>query len=58
MPKAVAIEVEFRRRQLGLSQYEVAASIGCSQSQYANAIRGHDPLSAFVTNRLRELLVT
>jgi hypothetical protein len=56
MPKPVAIEAEFRRQQLGLSQHELAAKIGCSQGQYANAIRGHDPLSAFVTNRLREVL--
>jgi hypothetical protein len=56
LPKAVAIEAEFRRQQLGLSQDELAARIGCSQGQYANAIRGHDPLSAFVANRLRDVL--
>lgn len=55
MPPAVAVETEFRRRQLGLSQREYAARIGVSQGQYANAIRGHDPISPFAINRLREL---
>jgi hypothetical protein len=56
LPKVVAIEAEFKRRRIGLSQHELAARIGCSQGQYANAIRGHDPLSPFVTNRLRDVL--
>lgn len=55
VPAAVALEMEHRRRRLGLSQCEIAARIGISQGQYANAIRGHDPLSAFAVNRLRDV---
>jgi hypothetical protein len=54
VPPAVALEMEHRRRQLGLSQRELAARVGISQGQYANAIRGHDPLAAFAVNRLRD----
>ena len=57
VPSVVAIEIEFRRNQLGLSQRQIAGMIGRSQGQYANAIRGHDPISAPVVNRLRELLL-
>jgi hypothetical protein len=56
VPAAVALEIEFRRRQLGLSQREVATLIGRSQGQVANAIRGHDPIAGAVVNRLRNLL--
>jgi hypothetical protein len=58
MPPAVAAETEFRRRQLDLSQRELAARVGLSQGQYANAIRGHDPISARATRRLRDLLLS
>lgn len=54
---AVAVELEFHRRRLRLSQRQLASMVGRSQGQYANAIRGHDPLSATVVNRLRELLL-
>jgi hypothetical protein len=57
VPPAVAVEIEFRRRQRGLSQRQVGAMIGCSQGQYANAIRGHDPISSAAINRLREILL-
>jgi len=57
MPKVVAIETEFRRRRLGLSQRAVAARIGISQGQYANAIRGRDPTSRAATSRLRAVLL-
>jgi hypothetical protein len=57
IPPAVAVEMEFRRRRLGLSQNELGSMIGRSQGQYANAIRGHDPISATAVNRLRELLL-
>jgi hypothetical protein len=57
VPAAVALELEHRRRQLCLSQREYAAKLGVSQGQYANARRGHDPLSAFAVNRARELPV-
>jgi hypothetical protein len=55
VPPAVAVEIEFRRRRLGLSQREYAAKLGISQSQLANALRGHDPISAFAVNRAREI---
>jgi hypothetical protein len=58
MPPAVALETEFMRRRRGLSQRRLACLIGRSQSQYANAIRGHDPISAISVNRLRDVLLT
>jgi transcriptional regulator with XRE-family HTH domain len=57
VPPSVAREIEFRRRQRGLSQRELGKLIGRSQGQLANALRGHDPVSAFVVNRLREVLL-
>jgi len=38
-------EIEFRRQQRGLSQYELASLIGLSQWQLANALRSHDPIA-------------
>jgi hypothetical protein len=57
VPPAVRVEIEWRRRQLGLSQIDLAALIGRSQGQLANALRGHDPISATVVNRLRAILI-
>src|SRR5262249_49249268 len=57
MPPAVRVEVEWRRRQLGLSQVDLAAMIGRSQGQLANALRGHDPISGTVVHRLRDILI-
>jgi transcriptional regulator with XRE-family HTH domain len=57
MPPSGAREIEFRRRQLGLSQTDLASLIGRSQGQLANALRGHDPISATVVNRLRDILI-
>jgi hypothetical protein len=56
VPPSVALEIEHLRHRHGLSQREIAARIGISQGQYANARRGHDPLSAFAVNRLRDVL--
>jgi hypothetical protein len=56
VPPSVALEIEHHRHRHGLSQREIAARIGVSQGQYANACRGHDPLSAFAVNRLRDVL--
>jgi hypothetical protein len=57
MPPSVAREIEFLRRQFGLSQTELATLIGRSQGQLANALRGHDPISGAAVNRLREVLI-
>jgi Helix-turn-helix len=57
VPPAVRVEIEWRRQQLGLTQDQLAAMIGRSQGQYANAIRGHDPISGIVVNRLRDILI-
>jgi hypothetical protein len=57
MPPSVGREIEFLRRQLGLSQTQLANLIGRSQGQLANALRGHDPISATVVNRLRAILI-
>lgn len=58
IPPPVAFEIEFRRKQLGLSQRELAKLIGRSQGQLANALRGHDPISRTAVNRLREILLS
>ena len=58
MLAAVAEEAEFRHRLLNLSQRELAALVGLCQGQYANAIRGHDPISARATNRLSDVLLS
>jgi transcriptional regulator with XRE-family HTH domain len=58
IPRPVAAEIEFRRQQHGLSQRQLAAMAGVLQGTLANAIRGHDPISARVVNRLRDVLLT
>jgi len=45
-------EIEFRRQQRGLSQYELASLIGRSQGQLANALRSHDPIAKVSTGCL------
>lgn len=55
VPGAVTAEIGFRRKQLG--QRELAKLIGRSQGQLANALRGHDPMSAASVNRLRDALL-
>ena len=57
VPPVVAEEIEFRRHQLGWSQRELARRCCISQPQLANALRAHDPLSSWVTNRLRDILL-
>jgi hypothetical protein len=57
IPRAVAEEIKFRRRQLGLSQRQLAIRVGRSQGQISNAIRGHDPISAAAVNRIRDVLL-
>jgi hypothetical protein len=57
VPPAVAVEIEFKRRRLGLTQRQLGDMIGRSQGQIANALRGHDPIASSVVNRLRDVLV-
>lgn len=57
MSPALAVKIEFRRRQHGLSQSRLGSMIGISQGHLANALRRHDPISSFVANRLREIFV-
>jgi hypothetical protein len=57
IPPAVGVEIEFRRQRLGLTQRQLGVLIGRSQGQLANAVRGHDPISASTVNRLREILL-
>jgi hypothetical protein len=58
VPRAVATEIEFHRKRRGWTQSELAGKIGRSQGQYANAMRGHDPISQSAVNRLRENLLS
>ena len=53
VPPAVALEIEFLRRQCGWSQRQLGNKISRSQGQIANALRGHDPISSLAVNRLR-----
>lgn len=57
MPRSVAREIEFVRRQHRWTQIELGLRIGRCQGHLANVLRGHDPLSRFATNRLREALL-
>jgi hypothetical protein len=56
VPTPVAETIEFRRQRAGLSQRELANRCGIGQPQLANALRGHDPLSAWVVTRIKEVL--
>ena len=58
VPRAVAEEIKFRQRQRGLTQRQLSELVGLSQGQLANALRGHDPISARAVNRLRDVLLT
>ncbi|WP_319798565.1 hypothetical protein [Nitrobacter sp.] len=57
MPRAVAYETEFLRRQRGWTQAELGLRIGRRQPHVANVLRGHDPLSRSAANRLRDALL-
>lgn len=58
MPRAVALEVEFHRKRLGLSQSQLAARVGIKQPQLSNVLRGHDRMAAWVVTRLRDVLLS
>lgn len=55
--RAVAHEIEARRRWLGLTQAEVAAAVGLSRPQYVNAVQGRFGLSEWIAARLRDFLI-
>ncbi len=57
MPAAVALEVEARRRWLGLTQAKLAERIGVSRPQLVNALHGRFGLSDWIASRLREFLL-
>lgn len=57
MPRAVAHEVEVRRRWLGLTQGQVAAAGGLSRPQLVNALKGRFGLSEWTAARLRNFLL-
>lgn len=58
MTPAQAIEAEFLRQRLGLSQHQLVQLIGLSQPHYANVVRGHDNMSRYAARRLREALIS
>ena len=47
---------EAKRQAAGIPQHLLANQLGIGQSHYANILRGHDPASAWVRNRLREFV--
>ncbi len=56
LPAATALELEFRRRQLGLSQRELGKLVGLSQPTLANAVGGLYGLSRGAVTRLKRVL--
>jgi hypothetical protein len=56
LPPAPALELEFRRRRLGLTQRQLASMAGLSQPQYANAVQGRFGLSPSAAARLKAVL--
>lgn len=57
MSAAVALEVEWRRRQLGMTQDQLAAAIRLSRPQLTNALHGRFGLSEWAAARLRDFLL-
>jgi hypothetical protein len=57
MPRAVAHEVEARRKWLGLTQEQLADAIGISRPQLTNGLQGNFGLSEWVAARLRDFLL-
>lgn len=57
MSAAVAHEVEWRRRKLGMTQNGLAGAIGLSRSQVTNALHGRFGLSEWAAARLRDFLL-
>jgi hypothetical protein len=57
VPTPIQREIEFQRQRRELSQQQLAGMVGLSQGHFANAMRGHDPISGFAVNRLRDVLL-
>lgn len=57
MSAAVAHEVEWHRRRLGMTQDRLAASIGISRPQLTNALHERFGLSRWAAARLRDFLI-
>lgn len=53
---SVALEIEFRRKQAGMTQAQLARRAGISRPQLTNAIQGRFGLAAWSASRLREAL--
>ena len=47
---------EAKRQAAGIPQHRLANQLGIRPSHYANILRGHDPASAWVRNRLLEFV--
>lgn len=56
MPPAPALELEFHRKQLGLTQGELGRRAGLSQPQIANVIQGRFGISPSAAARLKAVL--
>ena len=57
VPPVVALDIEHHRRRRRMTQVELARRCRISQGQLSNALRGHDPLSAWATRRLHDILL-
>lgn len=56
LPETIKNEVENIRNGAGLTQAQMAESLGVKQSHYANIIRGHDDPGPDLRNKLRNLI--
>lgn len=55
---SVALEIEHRRRMLGLSQRELGQKAGLSQPQIANVLLGRFGFSRLATSRIKSVLLS
>lgn len=58
MPAEVAREIEKRRREMGLTQQQLADACKIARPTLANAMQGRFALSVWATARLREFLLS
>jgi hypothetical protein len=57
IPPVVALDIEHHRRRRQMTQDELAESCGIRQPTLSNALAGRYRLSAWVTHRLRDILL-